>query len=75
MKTVTAVLAALAICAVPPALASAKSCAAGYMHAVIGGASKCLRRGEYCAASEKRRYLGYGYECEDVDATYRLEPK
>jgi hypothetical protein len=55
--------------------AAAKTCSAGYTHAVIGGAQKCLRRGEYCTVADKRQYPKYGYICEDVNGSYRLEPK
>jgi hypothetical protein len=41
---------------------------------VIGGAPKCLRRGEYCAEADEAQYEGYAYTCEDVDGAYRLEP-
>lgn len=43
--------------------ASAKSCSSGYRHAVIGGAHKCLRRGQFCAVRYDRQYHRYGYHC------------
>jgi hypothetical protein len=64
-----AVVVALAV----PAGASAKTCSGGYTHAVIGGAQKCLRAGEYCARAERRQYTRYGFSCVIVDGTYRLE--
>jgi hypothetical protein len=52
---------------------AAKSCSAGYRHAVIGGAHKCLRRGQYCAKAYKRKYRSYGYVCaRDGRGVYRL---
>jgi hypothetical protein len=30
---------------------------------VIGGAEKCLRRGQYCASAYKRQYNRYGFRC------------
>jgi hypothetical protein len=68
-------LAAMAICVAIPSAASAKTCSASYTHAVIGGAQKCLRRGEYCSRAERKQYPKYGYVCEDVSGIYRLEPK
>ena len=46
----------------PIAIAS-KTCSAGFTHAVIGGAQKCLRRGEFCASRYHRQYPRYGYHC------------
>jgi hypothetical protein len=46
-----------------PVAVAAKTCSAGYTHAVIGGQEKCLRRGEYCAARYARQYRRYGYRC------------
>jgi len=42
---------------------AAKSCSSGYRHAVIGGAHKCLRRGQFCAVRYDRQYHRYGYHC------------
>lgn len=50
----------------PPA-AIAKSCGGGYTHAVIKGAHKCLRRGQYCARDADRQYHRYGYHCHKRD--------
>jgi len=75
MKWLGAALAALTISIALPSAASAKSCSAGYKHAVIGEAQKCLRRGEYCSYSERSQYRKYSFVCEDVDGTYRLEPE
>ena len=47
--------------AVPNAVA--KTCSAGYTHAVIGGAEKCLRAGEFCAHAYDSQYRRYGYRC------------
>jgi ABC-type sugar transport system substrate-binding protein len=41
----------------------AKTCSAGYKHAVIGGAEKCLRAGEFCAHRYDRQYKRYGFRC------------
>ena len=40
-----------------------RTCSAGYTHAVIGGAEKCLRAGEFCAHRYDRQYRRYGYRC------------
>ena len=53
--------------------AAAKSCPAGFTHAVIGGQQKCLHAGEYCSHAEARQYRRYHYVCELVRGTYRLE--
>jgi hypothetical protein len=74
-RSLLAALATLAICILPPAAVAAKTCSAGYTHAIIGGAQKCLRRGEYCAVADRRQYPRYGYVCKNVSGTYRLEPR
>jgi hypothetical protein len=57
------------------ALAAAKPCSAGYKHAVIGDAHKCLRRGQFCARTRDRDYHRYGYHCHTRDSrgNYHLE--
>jgi hypothetical protein len=55
--------------------AAAKPCSSGYKHAVIGGAHKCLRRGQFCARSADRQYHRYGFHCHKYDSSvnrYRL---
>jgi hypothetical protein len=52
----------------PPLATTAKSCGAGYTHAVIGGEQKCLRRGEFCAHRYNGQYHRYGYSCTRRDA-------
>jgi hypothetical protein len=56
------IAAAFAAAAGTPA-AVAKSCSAGYTHAVVGGAQKCLRAGEFCAHAYDSQYRHYGYRC------------
>jgi hypothetical protein len=56
---------------VAPASATAKTCSAGFKHAVINGAQKCLRRGEFCAAAADRQYRRYGFRCTRRDANGR----
>lgn len=75
LRSTVVALAALVVCLFVPASASAKTCSGDYVHAVIGGSQKCLGRGEYCAVRAKRQYPRYGFICEDVNGTYRLEPK
>ena len=43
--------------------AAAKTCSSGYTHAIIGGAHKCLRRGQFCAVRYDRQYHRYGFHC------------
>lgn len=72
---------ALAVCACVPTAApatpvatSAKTCRSGYVHAVIGGSEKCLRRGEFCAHRLDRQYRRYGFHCtrRDSRGSYHL---
>jgi hypothetical protein len=51
-----------------PAEAVAKTCSSGFKHAVINGAPKCLRRGQFCAPAADRQYRRYGYRCTKRDA-------
>jgi hypothetical protein len=53
---------------VAPSAAIAKTCSAGYTHAVIGGSHKCLRRGQFCARASARQYRRYGFSCTKRDA-------
>ena len=46
-----------------PIATAAKSCSAGFTHGVIGGAEKCLRAGEFCAAGHASQYPRYGFRC------------
>jgi hypothetical protein len=82
-KLVAALVAAMFIGAAPaatevaaaPSAAAAHSCGRGYTHAVIGGAHKCLRRGQYCARRYDNQYHRYGYHCHkrDRNGDYHLE--
>lgn len=76
-KFVVAAIAAVSLAAAGPASAPAqpfvsatvaKSCASGWKHAVIGGAEKCLRRGQFCARRSDRQYHRYGFHCHRRDA-------
>jgi hypothetical protein len=51
-----------------PTAVAAKSCKAGYVHAVIGRQEKCLRRGEFCAHRYQRQYKRYGFDCTRRDS-------
>jgi hypothetical protein len=54
-----------------PAALSAAQCSSSYTHASIGGASKCLRRGEYCAVRYMTTYRRYGFTCSGSPARLR----
>jgi hypothetical protein len=54
--------------ALPVHAAVAKPCSAGYRHAVIGGAHKCLRRGQFCARRYDSQYHKYGFHCHRRDS-------
>jgi hypothetical protein len=68
-----ALVAATAIAGAAPAIAAdhpaapiataSKSCSSGFTHAVINGAQKCLRRGEFCSSRYRRQYPRYGFRC------------
>jgi hypothetical protein len=45
-----------------------KSCSGSFRHAVINGAEKCLRRGQFCARAADRQYRRYGFHCTKRDA-------
>jgi hypothetical protein len=49
-----------------PGVAVAKTCSAGYKHAVINGAHKCLRKGQYCAKGADRQYHKYSFHCHST---------
>ena len=57
---------------VTPPAAHAKTCSGGFNHAVINGAEKCLRRGQFCARSHASDYRRYGLSCTKRDATGRF---
>jgi len=50
-----------------PVAIAAKSCA-GYVKATIGGETKCLRRGQYCAVAYRKQYRRYGFTCSGSPA-------
>ena len=54
--------------------AAAKKCRPGFVHAVIAGEHKCLRRGQGCRRSLDRRYHRYGFHCHSGRLT-RAEPR
>jgi hypothetical protein len=54
-----------------PSAFVAKTCRGSYVHAVIGGEQKCLRRGEFCAHTYQRQYRRYGFYCTHTDANGR----
>ena len=53
----------------PPFASVAKSCSAGYVHGVIVGKEKCLRRGEYCTHTRaaEHDYRRYHFSCANRD--------
>jgi hypothetical protein len=57
------VFAVQAIAEKAPIAIAAHSCSWGYTHAVINGAHKCLRRGQYCAVNADAQYHRYGFHC------------
>jgi hypothetical protein len=83
-RFVAVVLASVALVGLPataaahpaagPRAVAAKTCSAGYKHAVINGQHKCLRRGQYCARAYKNQYPKYGYQCRaDSKGVWRLQ--
>ena len=76
-RILTAAVVAASLAAAAPATApahspvhavAAKSCSSGYTHAVINGAEKCLRPGQYCSRPADRQYHRYGFHCHKRDA-------
>jgi hypothetical protein len=47
---------------------AAKGCSRGYAPARIGGESKCLRRGQFCAKRYDSQYRRHGFQCTKRDA-------
>jgi hypothetical protein len=46
-----------------PVAAAAKSCSGSFVRARIGGVTKCLHAGEFCAKRYRRQYRRYGFTC------------
>jgi hypothetical protein len=75
-RSLAAALAALGLAAAAPVVAPAaapavqpsKTCSGSFVHGVIQGSEKCLRRGEYCAHAADRQYRRYGFRCVKRDA-------
>jgi hypothetical protein len=75
-RSLAAAIAALGIAAAapvvapaaPPAMQPTKTCSGGFVHGVIRGSQKCLRRGEFCARAADRQYRRYGFRCVSRDA-------
>ena len=60
--------------AVPAAPASSSSgpiATIACTRATIGGESKCIARGQYCARRYERDYERYGYTCSKIDRNGR----
>jgi hypothetical protein len=53
----------------PPTASISKTCSAGYVHAIILGRQKCLRRGEFCTHTRRaeRDYRRYHFSCANRD--------
>ena len=74
----TASAASLSLLAAAPAVTPA---AAGHVTAIacksatIGGASKCIARGQFCARAHASQYRRYGLSCtkRDVNGRYHLQ--
>ena len=58
-----AALAASAAHVSPAPAAPAKTCRAGYVHAVLPWGEKCLHAGEFCKIRGDRWYHRYGFHC------------
>jgi hypothetical protein len=75
-RSLAAAVAALGVAAAAPVVAPAaapaiqptKTCSGGFVHGVIGGAEKCLRRGGFCARGADSQYRRYGFRCVKRDA-------
>ena len=60
---VLAVLAALAAAATGRSAPAHAACSSSYVSALVGGAPKCLRAGEFCSPSSEPDYAHYGFAC------------
>ena len=72
------ILAAGAVAAVPAAStahANGPVAVAACKSATIGGAHRCIARGQFCARSHARDYRRYGLSCtkRDVNGRYHLQ--
>lgn len=57
----------------PPTAQAAHTCTGNRRHAIIGGAHKCLARGQFCAKARAREYRRYRFACApDSAGRYRL---
>ncbi len=69
-------IAALGLLGAAPVVAPAKpaSPVITCKQAIIGGQSKCIARGQYCARSHASDYRRYGLSCtkQDVNGRYHL---
>jgi hypothetical protein len=73
LRAILVLLSGVCTALVAPALPAARTtpstgpqralCSSGYVDAVIGGAHKCLRAGEFCASRYEGDYERYGYTC------------
>jgi curli biogenesis system outer membrane secretion channel CsgG len=76
-KLVVTLLAAGSLAGLPAAAgASAASspdpvAQAACLRARIGGQSKCIARGQFCARRNQRDYRRYGFSCSNLDANGR----
>jgi hypothetical protein len=59
-----------AVPAAPPSAAQEAS-AMACKRAKIGGQTKCIARGQFCARSYQRDYRRYGFSCSYVDRNGR----
>jgi len=77
MRRLAVVAATLGLFAATPAAVTVAQPEAGPVahvsctRAVIGGQSKCIARGQYCARRYQRDYLRYGYSCSNRDSQGR----
>lgn len=78
-RWLTASAASLSLLGVAPAVAPAvpggHAAGATCKSATIGGASKCIARGQFCARAHASQYRRYGLSCaeRDVNGRYHLQ--
>ena len=70
-RLLIAALAATALATAPPAIAAPAGdgpvAHIACTNAKIGGQSKCIARGQYCARAHQRDYKRYGFSCSKRD--------
>jgi hypothetical protein len=79
-KHIAALVAALTLAlgigyTAPVGSAATPSAQISCKYAKIGGKTKCIAAGQFCARANQKDYLKYGYSCSKIDANGRYHLK